>query len=158
MLHPLLPLLIALVTLVPAPQAQDESRATLLPGYFRGTLSLPGQTLELAVHLERDPDGSWTGSLDIPLQSAEALALPILALNGSLDLQVDAAQNLGALEAAAAEAGNPDVTAVELPGLNHIFQTSTTGQLDEYARLEETFAPQALERIATWLRERTGLD
>ena len=35
--------------------------------------------------------------------------------------------------------GNPDVTLVELPGLNHLFQTATTGSVGEYRDIEETF-------------------
>jgi uncharacterized protein len=43
-----------------------------------------------------------------------------------------------------------------VPGLNHLFQTATTGAPAEYARIEETFAPVALDRIADWIRERFG--
>ena len=63
-------------------------------------------------------------------------------------------QNLGAIERAPAEAGNPDVTVMQLDGLNHLFQTATTGSVAEYALIEETFAPVALDLIAGWIRER----
>ena len=29
--------------------------------------------------------------------------------------------------------GNPDVTVIEFPGLNHLFQSSQTGAVAEYA-------------------------
>lgn len=80
------------------------------------------------------------------------LKMPILAMGGSLDLQVPAKDNLAAI--AAATKGNPDVTIVELPGLNHLFQHATTGGVGEYARIEETFAPEALDLMTTWLRKR----
>ncbi|RAK64180.1 alpha/beta hydrolase family protein [Hymenobacter edaphi] len=76
---------------------------------------------------------------------------PVLALGGSKDLQVAAGPNLAAWEKGVRAGGNPDVTAQELPGLNHLFQTAATGLTDEYGRLEETFAPSALAVIGDWL-------
>ena len=54
-------------------------------------------------------------------------------------------------------AGNPDVTVRELPGLNHLFQTARTGALGEYADIEETMAPAALEAVSGWIGARFGL-
>ncbi|MGQ3053565.1 MAG: alpha/beta hydrolase family protein [Roseateles sp.] len=76
--------------------------------------------------------------------------VPVLALNGTRDLQVGATENLAAIRAATAS--NPKVDTVELPGLNHLFQTAATGAMGEYADIEETFAPAALESISTWLQ------
>ena len=39
----------------------------------------------------------------------------------------------------------------ELPQLNHLFQTATTGSLSEYGKIEETFAPLALNTISDWI-------
>lgn len=74
---------------------------------------------------------------------------PILALNGSRDGQVPPEQNLPAIRAATR--ANPDVTLVELPGLNHLFQTARTGALGEYADIDETVAPIALDTMAAWI-------
>ncbi|GAB3828484.1 alpha/beta hydrolase family protein [Hymenobacter jeollabukensis] len=76
---------------------------------------------------------------------------PVLALGGSKDLQVAAGPNLAAWEKGVRAGGNADVTAQELPGLNHLFQTATTGLTDEYGRLTETFSPTALAVIGDWL-------
>ncbi len=43
--------------------------------------------------------------------------------------------------------GEIDASNQELPGLNHLFQTSTTGAPSEYAQIEETIAPSALALI-----------
>jgi hypothetical protein len=40
--------------------------------------------------------------------------------------------------------------------LNHLLQTSETGLPLEYARIEETIAPAALEAISGWIREHTA--
>jgi len=80
------------------------------------------------------------------------LKVPVLALNGSLDVQVPATENLAAIDSLLA--GNPDATIVELPGLNHLFQTAKTGALGEYRDIEQTMAPLALKTISGWILER----
>ena len=52
------------------------------------------------------------------------------------------------------EAGNQDFTIKELEGLNHMFQESETGSMMEYAEIEQTFSPMALEEISSWIKER----
>lgn len=79
------------------------------------------------------------------------LTVPVLAVNGENDLQVLPGPNLAAIESALAEAGNQDFTTVELEGLNHLLQTSETGLVTEYGRIEETIAPSALETIGDWI-------
>jgi fermentation-respiration switch protein FrsA (DUF1100 family) len=80
----------------------------------------------------------------------------VLALNGSLDLQVPADENLAAIERELRAGGNRDVTVEKLPGLNHLFQTAGTGAPSEYAEIEETFSPAALQRIGDWIVQRVG--
>jgi uncharacterized protein len=81
---------------------------------------------------------------------------PVLAINGEKDLQVPPKENLPAIEKALKAGGNTDVTVKELPGLNHLFQTSKTGAVSEYGKIEETIAPVALETMADWILKRTG--
>jgi hypothetical protein len=50
-----------------------------------------------------------------------------------------------------------DVTIVQFPNLNHLFQTAETGSISEYGRIEETVAPVALQTIGDWVRKRSGL-
>jgi len=40
---------------------------------------------------------------------------------------------------------------VKLPHLNHLFQTAKTGSPMEYAKIEETFAPVAVEVMGDWI-------
>lgn len=91
-----------------------------------------------------------------PLSALSRLRIPLLALNGDRDVQTPAKPNLDAIAAALAATGHMDVTTVELPKLNHLFQTCTTGEAYEYAVIEETFAPMALHAIADWLEPRFG--
>ncbi|MBA4323338.1 MAG: alpha/beta hydrolase, partial [Odoribacter sp.] len=76
---------------------------------------------------------------------------PVLALNGEKDLQVDADENLPAIEKAVKSSGNKKVTAIKLPGLNHLFQHCTTGMISEYQAIEETFSPEALKIVSGWI-------
>ena len=76
---------------------------------------------------------------------------PVLALNGAKDLQVPPADNLPPIRKALAEGGNKDFQAVEMPGLNHLFQHSETGAPAEYGTIEETMAPDVLGTISAWI-------
>lgn len=77
---------------------------------------------------------------------------PVLALNGSKDLQVLPAENLKAIESTLKANGNRQVTVKELPGLNHLFQECTTGLTDEYGEIEQTMSPLVLETISNWIK------
>jgi len=86
---------------------------------------------------------------------AEALArvrVPVLAVAGSLDLQVDPAQNLPAIERALARAGNDRVTVRTFEGLNHLLQPAESGLPTEYERIETTISPEVLDLLVRWIR------
>jgi pimeloyl-ACP methyl ester carboxylesterase len=87
-----------------------------------------------------------------PAPTLSRVKCPVLAINGSKDLQVPPAEDLSAIKAALAT--NPDVQTVELEGLNHLFQTASTGAPSEYAEIEETISPRALDLIASWIERR----
>ena len=80
---------------------------------------------------------------------------PVLALNGTNDLQVAADENLPAIERGLRTTHNRDVTTHALPQLNHLFQTDPAAKAD-YGNIEETFAPSALQAIGDWLSAHTG--
>ncbi len=88
-----------------------------------------------------------------PAQALRRVTCPVLALNGSKDLQVPPAQNLPAIRKALEEGGNKHFEAIELPGLNHLFQDCKTGSPSEYAEIEETISPMALDKIASWINQ-----
>jgi uncharacterized protein len=76
---------------------------------------------------------------------------PVLALNGEKDLQVPSKINLEAIKQGLEKGKNKNVTTKELPNLNHLFQECTTGSPSEYAKIEQTFAPIALNEILNWV-------
>jgi pimeloyl-ACP methyl ester carboxylesterase len=86
-----------------------------------------------------------------PATALRKLKIPVLAINGALDLQVPPALNLPAIRKALQDAGNTHAEVDELPGLNHLFQDAKTGSPSEYGQIEETISPPALDKIATWI-------
>jgi fermentation-respiration switch protein FrsA (DUF1100 family) len=86
-----------------------------------------------------------------PATALRKVTCPVLAINGSKDLQVPPALNLPAIRKALEEGGNKHFEIDELPGLNHLFQTAKTGSPSEYAEIEETMSPVALDKIAGWI-------
>lgn len=86
-----------------------------------------------------------------PTDILKKVTCPTLAFIGEKDLQVPAKENLAAIEAAFKAGGNKNVVVKELSHLNHLFQTAQTGSPAEYAKIEETFAPVALNLISDWI-------
>ncbi|WP_294316225.1 alpha/beta fold hydrolase [uncultured Chryseobacterium sp.] len=79
------------------------------------------------------------------------IKIPVLAVNGSLDFQVPPKENLEAIGQSLKKAGNPSFKTEELPGLNHLFQEAKTGAFTEYADIEQTISPTALNRMTGWI-------
>lgn len=88
-----------------------------------------------------------------PGAALEKVKCPILAINGSVDLQVEPKANLAAVEKAGVKAGNKNVRVIEMQGLNHLMQESKTGKPAEYGEIQQTFSPLAMEAIGTWIKE-----
>lgn len=129
----------------------DEVRAALLESVPAGaTAEQARAAVDPQVASFANPWMAFFVGYD-PVPALESLEIPVLALNGSLDLQVLADVNLPPLRAALGE--RPGVTVEELPGLNHLFQPAGTGMPTEYGTIETTFDPAALERVSTWILE-----
>lgn len=142
--------------LVRAVRALVEAQLDGVPGAQRGTDSDIQSLVDGAVRTCWDPWMRWFAAHD-PVPVLKRVRVPVLALNGSRDVQVTSRENLGGIEQALTAGGNADFSVRELPGLNHLFQHCTSCTVAEYGQLEETFSPSALEAIADWLRTRTGI-
>jgi len=86
-----------------------------------------------------------------PATALRKVTCRVLAMIGEKDTQVPPEQNLPAIRKALEQAGNKHFEADEIPGLNHLFQTARTGAPAEYAEIEETLSPVALEKMANWI-------
>lgn len=90
-----------------------------------------------------------------PAASLEQLTCPVLAINGSKDIQVTADANLQGIQAALKKAKNKRFDIHKFDGLNHLFQKCKTCDVAEYGDLETTIEPEVLEYIKYWLLLRT---
>lgn len=91
-----------------------------------------------------------------PAAILEKVRVPVLALVGEKDLQVPPRENLALIEAGLKKGGNKRYTMLLMPGLNHLFQTATTGLPGEYGTIEETISPAVLQTISDWILRQTN--
>jgi hypothetical protein len=122
-------------------------------------IPVPGPK-EASAALVKQSSSPWMRffALYDPAPALAKVRCPVLAIGGELDLQVSVEQNLPVIEAALKQGGNRDVAVVRMPGLNHLLQTAKTGLPAEYAQIDETMAPAALDTVASWVRKKTGLE
>lgn len=91
--------------------------------------------------LAYDPGPSW-----------KKVTCPVLALNGSEDIQVSAKENLAAIKKFLDSAGNTNHKEIELEGFNHLMQQCNVCSIQEYALIETTFDPKALKLITEFIQ------
>lgn len=75
------------------------------------------------------------------------LEIPVLALWGQLDRHLNAEMESSTYE----EVRGPTSKGEILPGLNHLFQVSQMGYLEDYEKDGPTMRPPVVDRIAEWL-------
>lgn len=105
--------------------------------------------LMIPMHTAKSP---WTKTflaLD-PSEYIRNIKCPVMAVNGTLDCQVDAADNLGALDRLLPADTRRNI--VTYPGLNHLLQPAITGMPDEYPSIAVTIAPEVLDDITAWIK------
>ena len=86
-----------------------------------------------------------------PQADIAKIKCPVMALNGSKDLQVIASQNLPALRRTLPK--NKRNVIKQYDGLNHLFQHCTTGLPTEYATIEETLSEHVINDIIAWIKQ-----
>lgn len=96
---------------------------------------------------QNSPWMNWFASYN-PQADIRACKCPVFAANGDKDIQVISAQNLTAIRGLLPD--NSANRVMEYPGLNHLFQHCTTGNVTEYRSIEETISTQLLQDLADW--------
>jgi uncharacterized protein len=143
-------------TILPIVKTSEESREILLDRLVEAVKEIQPRMPERKIRRDmRLLTSSWVRffvNYD-PAPTLATVKCPVLALNGSKDVQVIPQQNLTAIEQTLERSGNPNFRTLELAGLNHLFQTAQTGAPDEYEEIEETFSLAALELIAAWIEQ-----
>ncbi len=130
-----------------------EMQISNAPADQKARLEAQTETIKTLFHSQNNAWFRFFLTYD-PLLALRKVKCPVLALNGEKDLQVPPAQNLPLIEEALKTGNNKDALVKQLPGLNHLFQTSKTGSPSEYSAIEETLSPTALKLIGAWISER----
>lgn len=105
------------------------------------------------INVYNSPWYRWLLAQDIP-NILSSIQVPYLALYGEHDFMAPSMM-IPIIEQAMQCAHNPNYAALELPNLNHAFQTCKTGALTEYTTIDETISPEALITIGNWIKAHT---
>lgn len=130
------------------------AQSALLPAGAAGDEEVLLAQADAAVAQMRTPWMQRFLAID-PAPILAASRVPVLAINGTLDTQIDAEQNLPRIRAALEAAGVPH-RIERLEGLNHLLQPARTGGIEEYGEIETTIDPAVLELLVEWITETTG--
>lgn len=82
-----------------------------------------------------------------PADDLKSLKIPALLIYGEKDRQVPPELNCEPASRLA-----PNAKIITYPGLNHLMQHAVTGNVEEYKDIEETFAPEVLDDIVTFIQ------
>ena len=136
-----------------AGEAAGRARLAAAPEALRNALlggQDPGPTLVSLLDFVSTPGIGSFLAFD-PQAEVEALAVPALAVYGERDLQVPPAQSAPAMEAALAASSSPEHAVVVFDGLNHLFQPTQSGRVEEYGEIETTVSEEVLSFVTRWI-------
>lgn len=80
----------------------------------------------------------------VPEKYIKKIKCPVLAINGSIDIQVNADSNLEIIEKSLSSGKCPYYEIKKMDGLNHLFQKAETGNVDEYFHITQTISDEVL--------------
>ena len=130
---------------------------TALTAQANKILELTGQSMRYSTHqyrmnaiIKRSPWLNFFIDYDPSADISKTLC-PVMAINGSRDVQVISSLNLAGIKAHLKP--NPKNIIKEYPSLNHLFQHCKTGNVSEYRMIEETVSPEVLEDIVRFIKQ-----
>ena len=130
---------------------------TALTAQTNKILELTGQSMRFSTHqyrmnaiIKRSPWLNFFIDYDPSADISKTLC-PVMAINGSSDVQVISLLNLAGIKAHLKP--NPKNIIKEYPSLNHLFQHCKTGNVSEYRMIEETVSPEVLEDIVRFIKQ-----
>ena len=130
---------------------------TALTAQANKIFELTGQSMRFSTHqyrmnaiIKRSPWLNFFIDYDPSADISKTLC-PVMAINGSRDVQVISSLNLAGIKAHLKP--NPKNLIKEYPSLNHLFQHCKTGNVLEYRMIEETISPEVLEDIVRFIKQ-----
>jgi uncharacterized protein len=91
-----------------------------------------------------------------PVPVLERVTIPVLAMNGELDDQVNTKLSIPIMERALHKAGNRDFTITLLPHAGHNFLETDSGYGSEFPR-KKRYVPGFFDTMTAWLRKHIDL-
>jgi pimeloyl-ACP methyl ester carboxylesterase len=137
-----------------APDADKQAKVELQKKIQQAVLTGKGWE-GVPEELRKQADTPWFQSVLAfdPAKVMKDVRQPAIVIQGSLDTQVPPhhATKLGELANARKKAPKSDVVVID--GVNHLLVPATTGEVDEYAQLQDRkISPKVVEKIVDWLR------
>ncbi len=114
---------------------------------------VPQSAVDAQIAQIRKTDNPWLKyflSFD-PSADIRGARCPVMAINGSKDMQVISSSNLSSIRRLLPVSSKN--TTKEYEGLNHLFQHCSTGSPTEYVNISETVSPEVLNDIAEWVMQ-----
>ncbi len=127
-----------------------ETRYAIAPKEFTDMTSVSQYKMGTIMMLNNDWGRQFTG-----FQAANYLKkikVPVLAINGSKDIQVPPVSNQAGFAKSFSKKSLPQSKAIVVDGLNHLFQNCNTCTTSEYVELEETFSETVLKEMTVWIK------
>jgi hypothetical protein len=124
----------------------QKSDANLTQDQITKTVKIQAEEISnpwFVYFLKFNPDVFWS-----------KLKIPVLAINGTLDVQVLASQNLNGIKKSLEKAGNKNFEIKEFAVKNHLFQDAKTGSPAEYGEIEQTIGTDVLDTMSSWILKR----
>jgi hypothetical protein len=109
----------------------------------------------------RQADTPWFRSFLTfdPAPVMAKVAQPIMVIQGDRDRQVAVRHAQLLADAARARKANPAANLVVVEGINHLLVPAPTGEVEEYASLQDkNVSPKVLDALASWLRDTLHVD
>ena len=135
-------------------KAVDELRIKLSQGMYNGMNDEMKKAVDNQIASVNSPWFRYFLSYD-PQPTLKKVKCPVLAINGSKDVQVPVS-NLEAISDAVQSGGNKQVDTVRFENHNHLFQLCEVGSIAEYSQIEETIDPEVLKTMKDWILKTTS--
>ncbi|WP_340114541.1 alpha/beta hydrolase family protein [Maribellus mangrovi] len=131
----------------------DELRQILAQGMYDGMNDDMKKMIDAKIQGVNSPWFRYFLTYD-PQPTLTKVKCPVLAINGTKDLQVPVS-NLKNIIEAVNSGGNMQVDTISFKNHNHLFQQCETGAISEYSQIEETIDPEVLKTMKDWILKTT---
>jgi dipeptidyl aminopeptidase/acylaminoacyl peptidase len=135
-------------------EPQDRAARVALQKQIQGAV-ISGKGWEgVPDNLRKEADTPWMQSVLLfdPAKTLEDVRQPLLFVHGALDHEVEPSNAERLVEVARTESKSKSVELVMVRGVNHLLTPAVTGEVGEYATLDDrTVSKDVTEAVTGWL-------